>query len=407
MNMMETVPGRVRRRHAFFIPGYDPRGARFYYKLYKDEAPKQNALNRLNVEVGPRERAGEFESRCRVTATDDLGPIETTYHFLLWDDLVRARWARSLFGVYGNIWRAFWALLFHGVYLHSLVTSWPMFVTGIYPVGFMAAHFLIAAMVGGAAGYAVSLAFGLIAGIVAGLIVAASLFTFGKMLEERYNSLWLGRIILFIADQGRGRTAEVERRCADFAGIIAAAADEEGCDEILIIGHSIGSHLALSTLARGLDRDPELTTKGPIFSLLTLGHMIPTVAVQRRAGAFREDLKRVAGEESIEWIDMTSPIDGATMPLTDPVTASRLPQPNPATPRPKLLNPRFHKLFTPATYAEIRRRFKRAHLQYMMASELAGDYDFFAITAGPLTLEERYRAHPSVANFNRFRWGVS
>jgi hypothetical protein len=42
-----------------------------------------------------------------------------------------------------------------------------------------------------------------------------------------------------------------------------------------------------------------------------------------------------------------------------------------------------------------------------MASELPGDYDFFAITAGPLTLEERYRWHDSVANFNRFRWGVS
>ena len=41
----------------------------------------------------------------------------------------------------------------------------------------------------------------------------------------------------------------------------------------------------------------------------------------------------------------------------------------------------------------------------MMASELAGDYDYFAITAGPLTLAERYREHESIDNFNRFRWG--
>jgi hypothetical protein len=407
MNMMQTIPGGVSRRHVFFIPGYDPRGARFYYRLYKDEAAKQNTINRLSVKVGPRERGSEFESRCRITAEGDAGMIETTYHFLEWDDLVRARWARSLFGVYGNIWRAFWALLVHGVYLHSLLTSWPMFVTGIYPVGFMAAHFLIAAALGAIAGYAVYLLLGPIAGIAAGLVAAASLFTFGKKLEERYNAFWLGRIILFIADQGRGRTAEIDRRCADFAALVTAAADEAVCDEILIIGHSVGTHLALTTLSHCLDRDSTFPSKGPAVSLLTLGHMIPTVAIQRRAGGFRDDLKRIAGEGNIEWIDMTSPIDGATMPLTDPVTASRLPQPDAAAPRPKLLNPRFHKLFTPETYASIRRHFRRAHLQYMMASELPGDYDYFAITAGPLALGERYHAHASVGNFNRFRWSAS
>lgn len=407
MNMMQAIPGPVRRRHVFFIPGYDPRGVRFYYKLYRDEAVKQNALNGLEVEVGARQRGSPFDSRWKVTAATEGGNIETTYHFLVWDDLVRARWARTLLGVYANIWGAFWSLLFNGVYFHALVTSWPMFVTGIYPVGFMLAHLLVAVVAGGIAGTAAWYVFGPIPGAIAGLIAAASLFTFEKKLEERYNALWLGRIILFIADQGRARTTEVDRRCEEFAKIIIEAANERGCNEILIVGHSVGSHLALSTIARCLEHDPNMTDKGPAWSLLTLGHMIPTVAIQRRAGGFRKDLETVAGEEGIAWIDMTSPIDGATMPLTDPVTSSRLPQPDPSAPRPKLLNPRFHKLFTPEGYAQVKRQFKRAHLQYMMASELAGDYDFFAITAGPLTLEERYRFHDSIANFNRFRWGVA
>ena len=413
MNMMPSLPGRVKRRHVFFLAGYDPRGARFYYKLYKDEAAKQNRLNGLSVEVGPRQRGTPLESYWQGTAQDGAATVETTYHFLQWDDLVRARWSRSLFGVYGDIWRAFWSLLFNGVYFHSLLTSWPMFVTGIYPVGFMLLHFLIAAAAGGIAGYGASLVLGPIAGIIVGLVAAASLFTFGKALEERYNAFWLGRIILFIADQGCGRTAEIGPRCNEFADLIMAAnkceyaPDGGECDEILIIGHSVGSHLALSTLARCLERDPAIAAKGRAWSLLTLGHMIPTVAIQRWAGDFRADLQTVADEGNIVWIDMTSPIDGATMPLTDPLTASRLPQPDPSAPRPKLLNPRFHKLFTPEGYAQIKRRFRRAHLQYLMASELPGDYDFFAITAGPLTLEERYRWHDSVANFNRFRWGVS
>ena len=95
MNMMQTIPGKVTRRHAFFIAGYDPRGARFYHKLYKDEAAKQNRLNGLDIRVGPRQRGGEHESRWQITAADESGRIETTYHYLGWDDLVRARWPRS------------------------------------------------------------------------------------------------------------------------------------------------------------------------------------------------------------------------------------------------------------------------------------------------------------------------
>lgn len=408
MNVMSTGSGRVRRRHAFFIAGYDPRGGRFYYRLYKEEAPKQNRLNGLAVKVGPRSRGSSFETQWQVTAMDGTDTIETTYHFLLWDDLVRNRWARSIFVVYGSMFRGFWPLLFNGVFRHMLVTSWPIFISFIYPVGFMLLHLLIAALTGSLAGYLVSLALGPIAGVIAGLLAAASLFTFGKRLEERYNALWLGRIGVFFADQGRDRTADVEQRCQEFAEIMAAAAEEEGCDEILLVGHSVGSHLALSTLARCLERNPDIAARGrPAWSLLTLGHTIPTVAIQRGAQGLRKDLRTVAAERGIAWIDMSSPIDGASMPLTDPVTSSRLSQPHPESPRPKLLNPRFHKLFTPEGYTQVKRHFKRAHLQYMMATELAGDYDFFAITAGPLTLEERYRSQASISSFNRFRWGAS
>src|SRR5262245_41523968 len=122
MNVMQTVPGRIKRRHAFFISGYDPRGGRFYYKLYKDEALKKSRLNGLDIRVGPRERGSPVETRWKVSAADEAGTVETTYHFLIWDDLVRARWARSILGVYGDIFRAFWPLLFNGVFLHMLVT---------------------------------------------------------------------------------------------------------------------------------------------------------------------------------------------------------------------------------------------------------------------------------------------
>ena len=38
-----------------------------------------------------------------------------------------------------------------------------------------------------------------------------------------------------------------------------------------------------------------------------------------------------------------------------------------------------------------------------MAAEMAGDYDYFLITAGDTTLAQRFAHLESVAGFNRFR----
>ena len=70
------------------------------------------------------------------------------------------------------------------------------------------------------------------------------------------------------------------------------------------------------------------------------------------------------------------------------------------------MSARFNKLFSPETYATIRRDFLRTHFQYLMAAELPGDYDYFLITAGDITLAERFAHLDSVTGFNRFRTGT-
>ena len=38
-----------------------------------------------------------------------------------------------------------------------------------------------------------------------------------------------------------------------------------------------------------------------------------------------------------------------------------------------------------------------------MATQRAGDYDYFAITAGPLTLADRFAHRDTTRNFDRFK----
>jgi hypothetical protein len=46
----------------------------------------------------------------------------------------------------------------------------------------------------------------------------------------------------------------------------------------------------------------------------------------------------------------------------------------------------------------LRRRYFRLHFQYLCAFDRPGDYDYFRITAGPLTLEERFRGRKPSAS---------
>jgi len=54
-------------------------------------------------------------------------------------------------------------------------------------------------------------------------------------------------------------------------------------------------------------------------------------------------------------------------------------------------------------YATLRKDKFRVHFQYLMASEQAVDYDYFAITAGAMTLGARYASHASVDNYSALR----
>ena len=51
---MTAVPA-VRRRHVFFIAGFDPRSPRWYHALYRTQARRQAAAGGLTLQVD-RER---------------------------------------------------------------------------------------------------------------------------------------------------------------------------------------------------------------------------------------------------------------------------------------------------------------------------------------------------------------
>jgi hypothetical protein len=289
-----------------------------------------------------------------------------------------------------------------GVFAKILKNSWPSFVAVTYPPLLLLGGFALAILVG----LMVAITIRPLAGDWAYLATAAALmlpFSVYGIAEKKLNAFWLARSCTFLVDRSRGRMPGIEERCIAFAERIAEAANSDANDEVLLVGHSVGTHLAVTVAARASER----LAPDRRFSLLTLGQAIAMTPNEPQAHQFRNDLLAISASSQIDWIDVTSAVDGSCIPLTDPLQASDIERPAGARVQPKLVSAQFHKAFTGQTYESIRRDFLRTHFQYLMAAELRSDYDYFLITAGDKTLAQRFAHLDSVTGFNRFRLGQS
>lgn len=391
----------VKKRHVFYLNGFDPRGAAYYRRLYQQEAAKQCAVGGLDVKVGPRERSSDLSSRWQVESGSGEQRTEAQYEFLHWDDIIRNHWTRNELQILAGYFHAAWIYISSGTLSRIRKASWPPFVTALFPMA------IILTVLGLALSAALG-AYRLIAltemprwaSLISGCGAFALLMQCGRLLERRMNSYWLLRIYAFSAQQGLGKLPDLEARLSELAQHIATQAGDSDADEILIVGHSTGAIMATAILARALAICPELLQQGARISLLTLGQCIPMVSLLPQAQKYRDALSTLAHAKNLDWIDFTAPTDAACFALVDPIAASGMAI-HSNEPKPKLLSPRFVRLFTPETYAKIRRNWYRNHFQYIMASEKAGEYDYFAMTAGRLTLAERYQTQSSVQHYRR------
>lgn len=394
------VVSQLKKRHVFYLSGFDPRGPAFYRRLYQSEAARQSVVNGMALGIGERTKPGAHSQAWRIQAQTDAGTVETTYEFLRWDDLIRKYWQRNELRVLLDYCRVYAMCIANGMFGHVLKTAWPPFVAAVVPLILVLAMLALAMVAGWGTGRAITAVGGAGALAWAGALgVFAGVVQLGRLLERRLNSFWLLRIYAFTRRQAGEHLADLEERLDGFARQLVAQAQAGEDDEILLVGHSTGTIMAVSVLARALALDPQLASHGPRISLLTLGHCIPILSFLPNAQRFRDELACVAQASAIDWVDFTAPTDGACFALIDPVAATGIARPDGAEPRPKLLSARYVTLFTPKTYAAMKYDWYRHHFQYLMAGEKAGDYDYFAITAGPQSLGERYRAKASVTNF--------
>lgn len=396
----------VRRRQVFFLSGFDPKGASYYHRLYAEGAGAQAATTGHAYEVGPRLRTDQaqvqqWQISWRASAAESAEPVQTTFEFLAWDDLVRAHWPRGIAGVAWGSVLAYVAALSSGM---SLVRVWKQSRRTLIALAYPAVLWLLAIVLGAALGaLAAQLALQLDAvkpwapasrsALVWGLGVAAfaTVWWGALRLEQKIHTSWLLRIYRFADLWASGQLPDMEQRLDAMAQRVHACLQRDDADEVLIVGYSVGSMLAVSVTARVLAlcerQGQDVAAAAQRLSLLTLGQCIPLLGLMPRARQFRSELQTLAAQPALCWTDYSSPTDWGSFALVDPLQICRIGPPagQPGL-VPRMRSPRFHTLFAPEDYVQLRQSKRRMHLQYLMAAPLVGDYDYFLITAGPWRL---------------------
>ncbi|WP_265500439.1 alpha/beta hydrolase family protein [Paracoccus beibuensis] len=373
------------RRHVLYLPGFDPVPPRRYRELYRKEATDQARISGHRLKLRPAS-AGRYAwfVEGHVEGRDTLATVEVA----LWSDLVQASMRRGILGTYGQLLRTFHAYVATGALWRLMKLRRGPVIAALYPIVVLLGQLLLALLVGAVAAWGATAAIGggagLLPGCVLGAAMAGGVLWLGRRLDHRFYAYYLMHDYAFTAQHRGAYPPALEARLLQFRDRLRTILDE-GTDEVLVVGHSSGAYLAISLVADLLRQGP---AGAPALSLLTLGHVVPMAAFLPDAGRLRDDLAFLGRAEGLFWADVTAPGDACCFALCDPVAVCGG---GGADQRwPLVLSAAFRKTLSPERRAALRGRWLTLHFQYLRAFDLPHNYDYFAITAGPLTLAQRF-----------------
>lgn len=393
----------VRKRRVFYIPGYDPIPPRRYRELYRKEGADQANISGYSIDL--KSKSGKEIYGWHAHSEINGAQTDAQIDVLIWSDIVRGSMSNTIPATYFQLLRTAATYIGTGALFRLMRLRKGPIIAALYPIGMLLAQLGLAILLGtllanllkfGVAKAVEAIGFGVFPWVMAlfgWAVVATAAFKILRWFQAKDGKFFAYYLMHDFAYSARWMGAnppELESRMTEFRATIAQALHED-VDEVLIVGHSSGAHLAVSILA-DLIRAGEVPPDGPKLAFLSLGQVVPMVSFLPKATRLRADLHYLSTRDEITWIDVTAPGDGCAFALCDPVSVSGV-EPK-GKKWPLIFSAAFTQSLSPARWKELRWRFFRLHFQYLCAFDRPKDYDYFQITAGPITLHERYHDRP-------------
>jgi hypothetical protein len=121
--------------------------------------------------------------------------------------------------------------------------------------------------------------------------------------------------------------------------------------------------------------------------MLTIGSIMPAIALHPQAFRMREIIRRLAIEPSVLWIDCQSRKDAMNFWDFDPVEGVGV-HIGPERCNPLVWQVRFRDMLSPEFYRQLRWNIFRLHFQFIMANDKRAPYDFFMLVCGPVPVAD-------------------
>jgi pimeloyl-ACP methyl ester carboxylesterase len=388
-----TKPVQVRKRLVIFIQGYDPRGRAEYFRMFQREFASTCDLYGLTGEIGDTDDdAKRFTTTWNITTNGDGWQVDTRYMLLRWDDIISEDLIRPVWWKIVQMYRTIGVAILNGAFRRMLRADWRFGLFAFLPLVLITVWILLGSFIGV---LCMSLVATLGAPEIVSRIVGAVTGVGGFA-----SLLWLTEPITMLlhrcdeaatTDQLINRKRkDIEQRMDMFARSVVDAVTASKADEVVIVGHSFGSVLAMEVLGRALVRKPELGEDGPCVALLTLGANLPVVGFDPEAKWFRNRLRQLAVAPDIDWVDYQSRDDVLNFCPFDPVAGHDIVLEDDERRNPTMVAISFRDLWKLGSFGLRRWRFFRAHSQFLLANErLGAAYDNYLICCGPVDLMTR------------------
>ncbi|MPZ54908.1 MAG: hypothetical protein GEU91_00130 [Rhizobiales bacterium] len=384
----------IRRRQVIYVEGYDPQGASGYYGLFRAAMRRFLKAWPIKSDLGELKLESDAFACWTIGLSGPNWHVDTRYTFLRQEHIISANIAEPM------VWQACRSLawladsVLSGAMFRIFCASWRF---GAHLVWFQLMLLAwIAAAVG--AGWLVALAAFHWGGLPTlwsaglGIVVGVAAFPALGKLFDRWHVTQIINHWPLLRRFGRGNATCLDQPIEDGAQRLVMLARANDADEIVVVGHSGGGVLGPAVMARALALDPDVGRHGPAVVLMTLGSIMPGVALHSSATAIRDMVRRLAVERSIVWIDCQSRKDVMNFWNFDPVEGVGV-EAGPQRCNPLVWLVRFKDMVSPEFYRRLRRSFFRLHYQFIMSGDRRAAYDYVMLTCGPLPVAQ-WAKHP-------------
>lgn len=383
------------------MPGFDPRGSRFYFQLYSQEAKRFAADTDADIKIRRLTSQEGWDSLEILYRKGDT-EAHTDYEFLEWGEVIKDYWENSAVRLFLNIGRMYARIACDGSASRIFQKSVDSFLSCIFPGVYWTACPLVLLIVSMAAFWLATHAFPLWGAVVLGI----ASFGFGLLVCERaarkLGIPWLMRTCLFLFRLGeKPLPAKLERQLDRMSARIEEAIRSNKPDEIILVGHSVGAIIATLALSR-ISKTLEIPQN---FKFVTLGQCLPYITLLVHGGFLIEALQSLEHRSDLLWLDGTIRIDPLCFFMVNPFTAcfdpaSQKMHPMAGSGRQKRnlncsTDPNeigkcrlfqfkvpLHRMLNPKNYLKIRFNFLQIHFQYLRHHDFLEFFSYHQMTAG-------------------------